>query len=233
MRLLAIKKKGDAAESGLALSPFLWNPERRVYLYRSNSKVVPVAKLQNWAEIAVAQAKKNLRAIGQALLDGKINKAEFALQSATEIKNMHRALAMLAEGGKSQMGASQWGRLGSELKQELSYLRRFSSAVDNVEIGSLGDKFLNRIESYGNAGRFTYINAVRARETDAGDSEERNVLGGSAHSCSECLDEAALDWQPAGTLSAPGGRLCGPGCNCSIEYRRVSATGEIEESEVA
>lgn len=215
-----------------AASRFKWSLGKRQYFY-TNGKVVSSATLKSWVEQAVSQAKTNLRAIGQALLDGTISKPEFAIQSAEEIKNLHRALSFLANGGKSQMDASSFGKLGSELKQELGYLARFSSAVDNVDISTLGDAFLNRIESYGEAGRFTYQAAVRAREIDAGGMEEINVLGASANSCNGCLDESALGYQPAGTLSEPGDRECGPGCNCTIEYREASAANRESEEEAA
>jgi hypothetical protein len=213
-------------------SPFTWSESRRVYLYRSNGRVVSTAKLQEWVETAVTQAKSNLRGIGQALLDGAINKSEFALRSASEIRNMHRALGLLANGGRNQITVKGWGQIGGILKRELGYLQRFSALVDGIELSSLSSAFLNRIESYGNAGRFTYASAVRAREIAAGGMEERNVLGGSGKSCSDCLDEAAMEWQPVGVLSEPGTRLCGPGCACSLEFRAVSASGEIT-SEVA
>lgn len=216
-----------------AASRFQWSISKRQYSYVSNGRAVSAAKLREWVDIAVERARLDLRAIGQALLDGTISKPEFALQAAEEIRNLHRSLSILAGGGKDQMGASEWGRLGSELKEELGYLARFSSAVDNVEVSTLGDAFLNRIESYGEAGRFTYQAAVRAREIDAGEMEEANELGGSANSCSECLDATALGFQPAGTLSEPGTRECGPGCQCEIIYRVASAANRESEEEAA
>lgn len=216
-----------------AASRFKWSVPKRQYIYMSNGKVVSNATLKSWAEQAVSQAKANLRAIGQALLDGTISKPEFAIQSAEEIKNLHRALSLLANGGKSQMDASTYGRLGSELKQELGFLSRFSSMIDNIDISTLGDAFLNRIESYGDAGRFTYQAAVRAREINAGDMEEMNILGASVNSCGECLDASALEWQPAGSLSEPGTRECNNGCQCEIIYRAASASNRESEEEAA
>lgn len=207
---------------------FQWSTTRRIYIWRSNGRVVTPARLEDWVEKMITQTKSNLRIIGEDLITGRINRAEWALRSGAEMKNMHRSLAMLANGGKSQMNNSKWGRLGQRLQSELRFFNSFATVVDNTEIANLGSKFLNRLESYADAGRGTYWSATRAREAAAGGQQEKNVLGGSARSCSECIAESAKGWVTVGTLSSPGSRQCGPSCHCSIDFRAATGTAESE-----
>jgi len=183
--------------------------------------------------MAISQAQSNLRKIGSEYLAGTINSAEWAIQSGQEIKNLHRALAILANGGKSQMTAARWGSLGGRLQREFAYFNRFAAQVDNIDRSLLGEKFLNRAASYARAGRSTYWAAARLREAMASETMlERNVLGASAQSCGDCIAETELGAVPVGTLSEPGSRQCGSGCNCDIIFE-VSAQSLGAESEEA
>jgi hypothetical protein len=181
----------------------------------------------------VTSTRAELRKIGERLIAGEINRAQWALDVGQALKNEHRALAMLAQGGRNQMGNSEWGRLGQRLQSELRFFNTFSSQVDGLELSELGGRFLSRLESYADAGRFTYERAVRAREVLFGGQQERNVLGGSSQSCDDCIEASEQGWVEAGTLSEPGDRACGPGCACSIELREASAANADEESEAA
>lgn len=225
-----VRQQGDTAEEA-AGAAWLWSVSKRQYVYASTGRVVPQATIERWLEKAIAHAKSNLRTIGEDLIEGRINRAEWAIRAGAELKNMHRALAMLANGGKAQMTNARWGRLGGKLQRQFAYFNRFAAQVDALsaeELQAMHDKFLRRLEMYAGAGRNTYWHAARALAQELGGLMERNVLGASIQSCEGCLAEEARGWVQAGELSSPGDRECGSNCNCDIEFKEVADVAAAE-----
>lgn len=212
---------------------FQWSVSKRVYTWKSNGRVVTQSRLRDWVAELVTNTRGELRKIGERLIAGEINRAQWALDVGQTLRNEHRALAMLSAGGRDQMTNSLWSSLGGRLQGELRFFNSFASQIDNTELDTLGARFLNRLESYADSARFTYERSVRARETAVGGQQERNVLGGSANSCGGCIEASDQEWVEAGTLSEPGDRECGPGCNCTIEFREASAVNQEQDSEAA
>ena len=207
-------------------SPFQWFVSRRVYIWKSNGRVVTPARLNQWVEKAMSGTSEEMRQVGLKLIAGEINRAEWAIESGEQIRNLHRSLGMLAAGGRNQMNARRWGQVGGVLQRELAYFNRFASYVDNQDIENLGERFLSRTQKYAQAGWATWQNAVRARETEHGGMLEQNLLGASTHSCSECIAQSELGFVPVGELVPIGERICGPNCNCFIEYKERNAASE-------
>lgn len=214
-------------------NPFQWSVSRRAYIWKSNGREVSVVRLRGWVQDLISQTRSDLRRIGEDLISNRINRAQWALDVGQVLRNEHRALAMLSAGGRDQMTNSLWSSLGGRLQGELRFFNSFASQIDNTELDTLGARFLNRLESYADSARFTYERAVRAREIAFGGQQERNELGASANSCDDCIAESKKGWVEAGTLSEPGDRSCGPGCNCSIEMREASVANQGEDSEAA
>ena len=80
---------------------------------------------------------------------------------------------------------------------------------------------------YGQAPRGTFEEMRRRYErTSNGMTLERRILGAADH-CDDCLEAAALGWQPIGTLPAIGDSRCMTNCHCEFDYRE----GELEEIE--
>lgn len=195
---------------------------RRTGEYRDakTGKVVTPERLSRWIVTATESAESNLKTIAASLKSGKINVAEWTIQSATEITNMHRAVTMAAAGGKKAMTLSDWGFVGGRLRSEISYLNRFSSEIENLPEGArLTDAFIERAGSYADAGFATYEQAQRRRVIRDGTAdEEANILEAGVQHCDDCLEQTAAGRVPVGTLLEIGARSCGSHCRCRIEY---------------
>ena len=190
------------------------------YRNKATGRKVSDRQLYGWVEDAVTRGGANLERFARQLQRGEINKAQWALSSGEEIRNMHRAVAMIANGGKAQMGPSQWGFVGSRIRSELTYFNAFASEVDNIPEGAvLTDAFVSRAKSYFNAAYTTYAQALRRRVIEASHADfEENILeAGSVH-CEGCLGASAAGPVPIGTLVEIGARECGGRCRCRIVY---------------
>jgi hypothetical protein len=199
----------------MAKAKFNWSESRRRYIYASNGRAVPDARIREGLQSAIDTSKRRIGDATDALIGGKINTAEWTLRMREEIRSGHRAAAMLANGGK--MTPSTLGRLGATVRAQYDYLTRLSSQIENGEV-ALDGKLRARAKMYGQAVRLSYENQVRAREQNARMSEERRVLSSAEH-CSDCVGYAATGWQPAGTLPQIGDSQCRSNCHCHFEFR--------------
>jgi hypothetical protein len=203
------------------LSKYQWSVSQGRYLYSATGTSVSSDRIRGWVEETVEKARQNLESIARLRQSNKINNAEWVIRSGEELKNMHRSLAMIANGGKAQMDASAWAQVGGILRREFGYLNRFASLLDNMPEGSsLTDEFVTRAGSYASAGFSTYTAAERARMQSAGMDEERNILGNADH-CDGCVGATAQGWVAIGTLTPIGSRQCMSRCRCHYEFRKT------------
>lgn len=205
-----------AAKLQLKSTPeYTW--DAATHSYRAGKNVLTQAEVRGFVDAAIKQARNEARAIAEAFLEHG-NSAEFEVGMKALLKNEHLALSMIANGGRDQMTAREWGKVGSVIKDQYGYLEAFGRQIDADEI-TLGPGFLSRAESYASFGSHVYENFVRDGMIEAGMTEAFNSLGGSAQSCAECPALEATGWMPIEDMPEIGERECSVGCNCSIEYR--------------
>jgi hypothetical protein len=150
---------------------------------------------------------------------GEMTQAAWRDAMANDVKLVHLAASMAANGGRAAMTASDWGFAGRIVRDQYAFLRGFA---DQVAAGTAGtdQQIEKRARMYATSARLTY-EATRDRAAEAaGFDQEMNVLGGTEHSCEECPALSDQGWVPAGTLPPIGSRSCGLGCGCTIAHRR-------------
>lgn len=210
---------------------FIYSKSTGNYRYKSSGNAVPPERVNGWIDRAANTMKENLGRIAQEHRDGKINLSEWVIQTGEELRNAHRAVTMVAMGGKQNMQQADWGFVGAVIRRELAYLNNFANTIENRPPNTeLTQAFVSRAASYGAALYETYEKAKRRRiirETQA-DLEE-NVLEPGAEHCVGCLEATAQGTVPVGTLTAIGDRECGSKCRCRIRYWKRGANGEMIE----
>lgn len=196
-----------------------WDAAQRRYR-DAGGRFVSESAIRNGLEDVTRASAIAMRDLSGQLRDGMITVAQWQTRMADEIKTMHVVSATVAHGGKAQMGPSDYGYTGSEIKKQYQYLRAFA---EDIESGRqpMTDSLLARAELYAHAGRQTYEH-MRARDHAAtGYDQERNVLGPAEH-CPDCLMATSAGWVGLGELTPPGSRQCRVRCHCTIAYRRAA-----------
>src|SRR5882672_1797963 len=104
------------------LSAFVWNPYTRSYQTVAG-KVVDTSKVRDLVADIRAATSENLRNLALRVQSGKeTNLAQFAIEFKDELKTLYIATHVLARGGIDQMDQSDWGALGSALKDQYYYV---------------------------------------------------------------------------------------------------------------
>jgi hypothetical protein len=211
---------------------FTYDPQSGTFISPTGNRVPPET-IRGWILDVQVTADEQLRKVAELFRAGKINDIEWALESADIIKNMHRAIAMVAAGGRDQMTLSDWGAVGQIVRRELQYFNGFAMEMDNMPPAStLTTAFVSRAASYARSAYSTYEQGVRRRilRNDLAEFEE-NILEDGARHCDGCLDESALGKVPIGTLTPVGDRDCGNNCKCMIIYSKPEQTEQETQEE--
>ncbi len=209
----------------MAKGDIKWSTSRREYIY-GNGRAVGRDKVDGWVATAAANAKEEARAVAQRFVDGEINRAQWELEMRDLIKNHHRAVHVIANGGKSQMTPALWGKAGTVIKEQYEFLTAFANAIDNGEVKP-GAGLVTRASMYMDALYASYSNAVTDREKAAGVTMARRILDPVADHCSDCVSWATEEFRPIDEVQPIGSSSCLVRCRCRIEYQE-KVTGELE-----
>lgn len=177
----------------------------------------------------------------EALVDGRINKLGTLLRRLTSmldsgditldqwqrsvreaLKLAHTQAAIIGNGGRDTMQASDWGRIGQRLRAEYRYLEGFAR---DLLAGSISAPMaLARVGMYAQAVRGSYWEGSTIRQEKQGYSLMRRILDPQAKHCDDCLRYAGRGTVPIGSLPMPGQRCaCMSNCKCRVQYLRRQA----------
>lgn len=133
-----------------------------------------------------------------------------------EIKRTQIASEMLARGGRAQMTAADFGRVGQRVREQYRFLRDFARQLRDGSIRTDGT-FLNRAKMYAAAARVAFEESVGDLLANLGYRVEWNVLHPAEH-CGVCVSETARGQVPIGSLIPIGQRTCRGNDKCEIRY---------------
>jgi hypothetical protein len=213
------------------LSEYGWNERAGRYVDQSTGRFVSFRTVKTELEAVVTASASNINTLSTRLVSGDITLAEWQLGMEREIKLSHVASAAAAKGGWAQMTPSDWGWVGSRVKEQYAYLRNFAQQIASGK-EKLNGHLVARAEQYGMAARATYEEMRRRVMTNRGATEERRRITPGAEHCegSErrgtpgCEELALLGWQPIGSLPPIGAATCLMHCKCYFEYKDANGT---------
>lgn len=211
-------------------SDFAWNETAGRYISLKTGRFVPFSAVRDQLESVIDQSAIRMNAVTQQLIDKQISIVEWQSTMMEQIKLSHTAAAAASRGGWAQMSQSDWGATGRMIRDQYDYLRNFADQIANGE-QALDGRALIRADLYGDAARGTFEQMRRRYEQQQNGMEEEIRILGEADHCPGCLDQAALGWQPIGTLDPIGAEECITRCHCTFKYRRIGPDGEWIVSE--
>jgi hypothetical protein len=211
-------------------SDFGWNETAGRYTNLSTGKFVKFSDVRDALESVMTASGDRMHNLTQQLVDSQLSLAEWQSGMMEQIKLAHTAAAAASRGGWAQMSQSDWGAAGRMVRNQYDYLRGFAEQIASGK-QLLNGTALARTNLYGEAARGTFEEMRRRYERLMnGQEEEARILGEADH-CEGCLDQAAMGWQPIGTLDPIGSEECLTHCHCSFAYRKLGPDGEWEVSD--
>ena len=204
--------------------PYRWDASLGRYRDAASGRLVAEGRVRLAIDAVADAASDRLADLTERLVRGDISLARWQAESMRVIKVSHVASGVAAAGGKAQMGPSEYGFLGSEIRAQYAYLRGFAGQIASGAV-PLDGRLIARAGMYGQHARVTY-EAVRAKDARRyGYVQERNVLHAN-ESCGQCRHLASLGWVDVGALPPIGSRTCLARCRCTITRRKEIAVAQ-------
>jgi hypothetical protein len=198
-------------------SQFSYDPRTRRYHDTSSGRFLKGSDVRAAVDSIIDKEAVKVRTLSSQLVAGQINLAEWQIQMAANLKSLHVAMALAANGGIKNSSPGDLGYIGGLVKEQYKFLRDFAKQIKTGE-QKLDGTLAARAELYVQAARGTHEKVKDRAAKIGGAMEERSILGLADH-CQDCLGEAAKDWSPIGSLIPVGERICKARCHCRMEQR--------------
>lgn len=198
---------------------FRWNDKLGRYI-APNGRIVSQDDVRHAIDAAIAKADMRARALGTAFANGDITAGVFFRDMRRVVKQTHLYSAAAARGGWAQLDASDYGRVGAQVRKEFGHLNNFARDVASGK-RPINGRIPFDAELYAEASRGTYDRVQVADMRRRGMREEKNVLHRAEH-CDgprSCIGERDRGWVPIGALIPLGDRKCGRRCKCTKRFR--------------
>jgi hypothetical protein len=196
---------------------FAYSPSALRYRDLKSGRFVKPEVVRAAVDTVIDTETQRIRAISQQLVNGEINLAEWQIQMSTRLKQLHVAMGLAASGGVNGADPATLGYIGSQIKEQYKFLRKFAKQIKNGT-QKLDGSLVARAALYAQSARGTFEDTVRRASKDIGNQLERRVLAPADH-CETCLQQASLSWQPIGTLNRIGDSLCRSNCHCTFQFK--------------
>jgi hypothetical protein len=202
------------------LARYGYDPRSRKYRDRATGRFISPKEVRRAVDVMIDVETVKARQLAQNLRDGKLSLVEWQIGMASQLKALHVAMGLAANGGLQNTSAASLGYIASLIKTQYQYLRTF---VQEVKSGKqpLDGIVVQRSALYIQASRSTYEQVVQRAARNGGATQEKSILGLADHctGANSCVEQAAKGWAAIGTLVPIGQRLCKANCHCRKEYR--------------
>ncbi len=193
-----------------------WNGRAARFRDPATGRFVSRSTVRGWIDQNILASQRRIHTASDDYRLARRSLDEWQTVMREEIKRTQIAAELLARGGRAQMTAADWGRVGQRVREQYGFLRDFAQQLADGSIRTDGT-FLNRAKMYAAAARVAFEESVGDLLAAIGYTVEWNVLHPAEH-CTGCLAETARGRVPIGTLVPLGERPCRANDRCSISY---------------
>lgn len=206
------------------MADFSFNPNTQRYQWISGDKkgqFVAKADLDGLMTDYNNQQADALQEITKRLINKRIGVNNWIRELSETLKPAHINAYMIGLGGKAQMNASEYGRVGAILKEEYKYLRQFGRDILDKKLSR--NQIEARVNLYAESLFRSYEKGRESGHITNGFNWERRLRNAS-ESCTDCIGFSAEGWQEIGYFPVPGDQCqCKRNCRCSKEYSGSSS----------
>ncbi len=201
-------------------APYTWNPKAARYRDPATGRFINRTTVRQWVDRNIAASQGRIQSLSEQVREGSIDLGEWERGMREEIKRTQLGAEMLLRGGRNQMTAADFGRVGQRVRGQYAYLENFVAQLRAGEIRTDG-AFISRARMYAAASRSAYHESEREQLAAIGYRQERNVLHPAEHCTGQgsCVEQSSRGWVSIGRLIPIGQRICRGNDHCSIEYR--------------
>jgi hypothetical protein len=199
------------------LTQYTYDVISRRYRNVSTGRYTPATEVRSAVDQVIDTEEQSFTSAASQLISGQITLADFQRQTAANIKTLHIATGLAANGGVNNAGPDDLAHIEDLINRQYEFLRNMGN---DIETGKqpMDGRLLARVRLYAHAARGTYEDVVRRLARVGGALQEKRILGVADH-CIGCLQEYGKGWQPIGTLKDIGDTPCRTLCRCHFIFK--------------
>jgi hypothetical protein len=207
---------------------YVWNERSARFRDVKTGRYISQSRVTAALNDVIDAAAAEMKAASVGLQTGQITLAQWQLVMEANIKNMHLASASMAKGGWNQLTQADFGRIGSIIKQEYGFLRKFALEISSGK-QPLNGTFLQRAQEYMRAGKVTYYEVLKREKEKRLEVYVRNARH-ARDSCPLCIEQERLGYVRTDDprLIPPGRRTCRGYCKCEWIFSTAEEAGIVE-----
>lgn len=194
--------------------PVTWEPTTARYR-GEDGRFVSRDTVLDFVRQSIEASGDVIKTLAERVSSGQLSSREFLTVFKTEIKDEYIRQYVAGRGGVGSMAQSDWGKLGSMIKEQYKFADGFAAELSGLSEAQIVNRAGMYIESANQAFEAGYRKAIT---TSGNFTEERWMLGDKQH-CSGCIENASKGWVAIGELPPFGSTPCGVRCGCHIAYR--------------
>lgn len=215
----------------IAPSKYKWDLNTLRYRDTQTGRYVEPSRVFESYQRAVRTTQARLGRLAERWQMNLVTDEQFVAKFRQELKSLHVAGAILANGGLAQMTPQRWGEVGANLKKEFGYLDRFVTKVQAGEIPKDSNRIISRSRSYTANARLTFWNTVMDRYAESGMivNVMRKLGPVKTEHCTGCVGAANI-WYTLKDCPQIGVFSCMWFCQCKLVFSR-KAQPSLSESQ--
>ena len=216
-----------------------WRWDKRVGRYRDTvtGRFISKAHVLELLQFSINASNAAVDSLANYIANGMISPSDWMNAFRWEIKSEYIRQYLVGIGGRAQMTPSEWGKLGSLIKEQYQYLKGFAADVAKGEMTE--GQIRARMNMYINSSREAYFVArgrviVKLKLFD----EVIWTLGIAEH-CPDCIERSEMGWMPitedggfptadGSAFPGDGSTVCLTNCKCQLNYRNSATEEEYE-----
>lgn len=183
--------------------------------YYDEKGILPLRKVIDIVDKVALKTKKEMKSVAMKLTSNKINRAEFEIQMSELLKQAHILVSGIAKGGRLQMTARDWGKVGNNLKTQYGFLNGFERKIANNKLSD--QQIIYRAQLYSASVRIAFFTTLQEEKKGENEPKVRRVLN-AAESCGDCINYANMGFVALSEMPEIGDSECSYFCKCEIEF---------------
>ena len=210
--------------------PYKWNPKAQRYQwFNGKARFVSREEVMNWIYSSLRATSTVTDTLAKLVKDQIIAPRDWYEMMKQNIKDEYIRQYITGIGGRANMKAADWGRIGAMVKEQYGWLTGFYQQIKDGKLSEA--QIAMRARMYINSAREAYEKANAIVAIKWGADEVYWDVDPSVENCTGCIGFQSLGWSKiasnpyGGAYPGSGNTPCLTSCHCTLHYRN-SITGE-------
>lgn len=208
---------------------FAWDEKIGRYRDIETGRVISRARVRSLIEESIEASLAHTNSLANLVSEGLMDVDAWHSAMQVEVKREYIRQYLFGIGGRETMTKSDWGKVGSMLREQYKYMNGFADAIASGELTE--NQIRMRSGMYINSAREAFERANARTAGRLGFDLVAWNLGARGEHCPDCSNFAEMGYVPvaddpfSGAFPGSGDTQCLTHCGCHLSYQKSGTSG--------